>query len=346
MQAKAALVIASLTLVGLLAPLACGRKQSAPPVDAAPSSSVVASALLSTSAVPAPPPSQAFAGVPLRALVAAEAWEPAAHAIEQLSDDEQKTATVRLARLRISLGRCTVPEGERALEVLARLREMPEATAIETFLARAEVDALVCAEKDREALAIGAPHGLAAREGAVASRTLARALEATGDFAGARVAIGKAIVGAPRAGLDVGTLLAWRLRLDRKLADEPAIQTDRRKLYLEYPRAFEAAVAAGEPGDLPKLSLPEQLQRATTLAVAGRADDVLAAIDEAAKLGALPRQVARLRGSMLYKAKAYDRAAPALMDAAKLGIWGATKGDASAKWAIADGDALYDGFHA
>jgi soluble lytic murein transglycosylase len=336
--------------VASLSILACPRRRDAQTLDAAPSASASTSTQASakgSASTASAAASQAFATVPLRALVAAEAWEPAAHAIEQLSEAEQSTATVRLARLRISIGRCTVPEGERALEVLAKLREMPESAPIEkTLLARLEVDALVCANKLEQALTIGPPHGLASREGGAAFRTLARALEAKGDVAGARTALSKAITDAPRAGLDVDALVAWRLRLDRKLTDAPAIESDRRKLFLDHPRGFELAVAAGEPADPPKLSLAEWLERANTLASLGRADDALKAIDEAAKAGALPRQVARLRGSMLYKAKAYDRAATALMDAAKLGIYGATKGDASAKWGIADGDALYDGFHA
>ena len=331
--------------------LACpSRKSDAPPATSASvaSGSASGSAALASSSSGAPVVASGsssassssaapFATVGFRDLVAVEAWALAAQALDSTAAKEPDSFVRLLARTRAAVGLCTKPEGERALAAFAKLREDKLAAPLESVLARLEVDAMVCAERYDDALK--GPHGLPSRSGAIAARTLARVLEATGDLDGARAALTKAIDGGPQAGLPVGALLVWRLRLDRKKSDDRAIDADRKRLFLEFPSSFDEAVAAGEPRDEPKLSLDEWWKRAKSLAVAGRSDDALAAIDQAAKAfgpAVSPRRVAREKGSALYRAKAYARAAVALDDAAKLG--GAPN--------KMDDDALDDAFHA
>ncbi|MEO7097040.1 MAG: hypothetical protein ABI175_27520, partial [Polyangiales bacterium] len=201
--------------------------------------STSASASVTTAASAAP-----FAGVGYRELVAVEAWDLAAEAIDRIGNKEPESFVRTLARTRAAIGRCTKAEGELALAAFPTLRADKRASTIEGVLSRLEVDALVCAQRYDDALK--APNGLRTRDGAVAARLLARVLEATGDLKGARAALAKAIEGGPKAGLPVGSLLVWRLRLDRKDGDTAATEADRRKLYLEYPGSFDQAVAAGE----------------------------------------------------------------------------------------------------
>jgi len=275
-----------------------------------------------------------LASVGWRALVACEAWDLAADAIDALPEPERDRTPARLGRMRVAVGRCTKPEGAIALEHAKKLEGREDAAPVRATIARLEIDANVCAEKWKEALDAPSPHGLRARTGAVASRTLARALEATGDVAGARAALTKAIEGAPKAGLPLGALLVWRLRLERTAGDEASAEADRKRLFVELPASFEAAVAGGESSTQPKLDVDAWLKRAESLAGLGRADDAIKAIDEAATLGAPARKVARAKGHVLYVAKSYTRAAIALAEAAKLGPPGG------------DGESIDDEFHA
>src|SRR5207248_4738970 len=151
-------------------------------------------------------------------------------------------------------------------------------------------------------------------------RTLAKAKEGVGDLSGARAALVDAISDAPHAGLSVGALLSWKLRLDRALSDAATAEADRKKIYLEFPASFDALVAASESKDPPAtMSADDWIARAKSLANLGDADGALAAIDEAEKAGLVARRVAHEKGSMLYRAKAYAKAAIALDASAALG---------------------------
>lgn len=277
-----------------------------------------------------------IAALPAATLVGAEAWALAAPALDKLPEGARKAFGHRVARARVAVGLCTREEGERALTEIAAARLLPEASPkpMPELLARLEVDAWVCAERWKEALAAPGDAGLLARKGALAARTRAKALEATGDLAGARAALDDAIARAHAAGLDRGKLLGWRLALLRKSpaskAVDAAIEGDVRTLYLELPSAFDRL---GEKAPAP-LSAKDLLRRADALAAAGRADDAVAAVAAAAALTDAPsaRALARAKGKVLYRAKAYGKAAEALTAAAALGG--------------ADDDAIDDAFHA
>ncbi len=305
-----------------------GAKTAEPASSASGSASSVATGATSASGSAMPSAttsasSSPFAAVPYRDLVAVEAWDEAARALDALLEPEKSGVVAQFARARVSVGLCTKEEGEKALVAIAALRASKDASvfaAVVDTLGRIEVDAMVCAEKWADALKAPAPQGLSARSGALAARTLARALEATGDLAGARKALTTAIAGGAKVGLPLGALWLWRLRLDRRLADESAAKDDRRRLFLDFPKTFDEAVAGGEKKDSPEgLSAEDWLVRAKSLANSGAADDAIAAVDEAQKLGLGARRIAHEKGWSLYRAHAYTRAAIALTDSAKLG---------------------------
>lgn len=331
--------------------LACQRPTPPPPVttsasvatdaafdadadaEAGSDASTDAAASAETGASPAADP---LAALPASSLVAAEAWALAAPALDRAPTGAQSSFGHRVARARVGVGICTKEEGARALAEIAAARAAPEATQkpMPELLARLEVDAWVCAERWKEALAAPGEAGLLARKGALAARTRAKALEATSDLVGARAALDEAIAKAHAVGLDRGRLLVARLAVLRKLpagkAVDAAIEGDRRALYLDLPGAFDKL---GEPAPT-GLSAKDLLRRAEALAGAGRADDALAAIAAAGKLPDAPaaRALARARGKALYRAKAWAKASEALSAAAALGG--------------ADDDAVDDAFHA
>lgn len=272
--------------------------------------------------------------MPWRSLVAAEAWDLASSALAALPETDARRPEVMLARARVAVGRCSCDEGAHALEAIATLRALdpPIAKEVRAVVDRLEVDALVCAQRWKEALEIKGPNALAARKGAVGARTLAKVKEGVGDLTGARAALVEAIKDAPHAGLSVGALLAWKLRLDRSLSDASGAEADRKRLFLEFPASFDAAVAAGESKAPPtSMSTEDWVARAKSLAALGDADGALLAIDEAAKLGLAPRRVAHEKGSMLYRARSYAKAATALDASAAMGN---------------DASAIEDAFHA
>jgi soluble lytic murein transglycosylase len=330
-----ALVTAPLLLAG------CPSRRAAPGANASsssglsasgsskPSASALASGSASGASASATP--RALAGVPFATLVSAEAWDEALVTIAALPEAERSTPAVRLATVRASVGRCATGDAKNALEAIATLRAAKEGAAIAAVLALLEVDAWVCDGRWKDALAAPAPQGLSARKGAAAQRTLARGLEAVGDFKGAREALDRALAGASAAGLSAGALRIGRARLDAKLADTTASEADFRLLFVAHPRDYDAALAAGLVAPTLALSSADWLQRAEALAGLGREVDATAAIDEAAKLGVDARKLARARGWALYRARAYAKAAPALAAAAKL---------------ASDADALSDAFHA
>ncbi|MBL8714400.1 MAG: transglycosylase SLT domain-containing protein [Myxococcales bacterium] len=287
-------------------------------------------------AIAAAPAVDPLAALPAATLVGAEAWALAAPALDKLPEGARKAFGHRVARARVAVGLCSREEGERALTEIAAARLLPEASPkpMPELLARLEVDAWVCAERWKEALAAPGDAGLLGRKGALAARTRAKALEATGDLAGARAALDEAIARAHAAGLDRGKLVTWHLALLRKSptskAIDAAIDGDLRTLYLDLPVTFDKL---GEKPPAP-LSAKELLRRADALASAGRADDAVAAV---AAAGAAPdapttRALARAKGKVLYRAKAYTKAAEALTAASALG------GN--------DDDAIDDAFHA
>jgi len=304
----------------VLLPFACRRAPTtsstiAPSVSASASSvaapSVSASASTSSSSDP-------LAAVPWVALVAAEAWDPAARALDALPASERDAPAAKLARLRVANGRCTHEEGERAValaDALASVNEIPV-----DLLTRLRVDALICAGRAKDALAITGPQALTARKGARNAVVRARALEEAGDLSAARAALGEAIDGAGAAGLPTGALIAWRLRLLRKLPTSPevtkAVETDRKRLFIEHPLAFDVAVKKGEPSAAPPMDADGWLKRADTLAGLGRGEDAMHAIDAAASAGALHRKVVRARGHALFRARSWLKAATALKEAA------------------------------
>jgi soluble lytic murein transglycosylase len=287
--------------------------------SSAAAASVAASASASTSTAASSDP---IASVPWQALVAAEAWEPAAHSLSVVPEKET-TPAVQLGRVRVAIGRCKKDEAETALKSIKSLREGGAVKPIEDVLARLEVDALLCAERWADALAVQGPAALSARKGAAAAWTRARALEANGDHAGARAAVTEALEGAAAAGLPVGRLIAFRLKSLRGIAVSPevtrAIDADRKKLFVEHPSTFDAAAKEGEPQTAPAMTADDWLSRARSLAAANRPEDALHAIDAAASAGAPPRKVARARGHALWAAKSWVRAEPLLRAAAAMG---------------------------
>lgn len=269
---------------------------------AAVSASASASASASTSVAVAADP---LRSVPWTSLVAAEAWELAASTLDALP--EPATPAMKLARLRVAVGRCTKPEGERALELAKTVTEPAD------LVASLRVDALICAGRAGEALAVTGPGALAARKGARAAVLRARAMEEAGDLTGARAAITEAIEGGAAAGLPVGTLLNTRLRVLHKLPASPetkkAIESDRKRVFIEFPLSFNETASA------PELDAAGWMKRADTLAGLGRAESAMQALD-AAVPGVPAKKLARARAHALYKARAYPRAAVALKESA------------------------------
>lgn len=322
--------VPAIVVVAALSFAACRAKQAPAPASA-PSTSTSASTLASVSssasavASSSLPPSlpDPLASVSWQALVAAEAWPHAARAIDALPADVRATFPARLARLRVSTGLCTEEEGARGAEEAAKLRDDPAAAKLVDLVRALEVDALLCANKPREALAITGPGALATRRGPLAAWTRARALEASGDLSGARVAVTEAIDAGASSGLPTGKLVAFRLALLRKLPATVdvtrAIEADRKRLFVEFPTSFDAAGKQGEPQTAPTLDAAAWLQRADALASLGRAEDALHAIDAAKSAGANARKVTRARAHALWKAKSWARAAPLLKEAAALG---------------------------
>ncbi len=316
----------ALTAIALV-PFACHRATSTA-ATTAPSASASASIAAFASAPPSTSVSAATSAsvdplhkVPWFALVAAEAWEPAARALDLLPEADRGTPSAKLARLRIAVGRCTREEGERAVslaEALASVNEVPI-----DVLTRLRIDALICAGRAKDALAITGPQALAARKGARHAVVRARALEDSGDLAGARVALGEAIDGAAAAGLPTGSLIASRLRVLRKLPVSVdvtrAIDADRKRLFIEFPLAFDTAVKQGEPAAAPPIDVNGWFKRADVLAGLGRGEDAMHAIDAAASAGAAHKRVVRARGRALFRARSWLKAATALKESAALG---------------------------
>jgi soluble lytic murein transglycosylase len=336
-------ILAAATVGSLLLAAGCPSRKAEPPASGATVASsgsarpsaptgVSASASASTSSGPAGSASvRALASVPVPTLVSAEAWDEALLSIAALPASEASSLATRLSRARALVGRCEPRDATPALDEIAALRAAKEGASIAPVLDSLEVDAWVCGGQWKEALAAPAPQGLAARPGATAQRTLARALEAVEDYKGARAAIDRALTGATAAGLSSGALRVTRARLDAKLADTGALAADFRLLFVAHPRDYDAALAAGQTAPSLTLSAADWLQRADALASLGREADATAALDEAQKLGADARKLARARGWVAYRAKAYAKAIPALLAAAKLAT---------------DADALSDAFHA
>ncbi len=332
---RAAFATASvLTLVGWS--FACGNARrgdvattpasaSASVTPSASVSATIASASVAASASGAPDP---IALVPWPSLVAAEAWEPAGRALDALAASEkgaeQGALHVKLARLRVAVGRCTRAEGERGEALATALAKEPDAAKLGEVIQRLRVDALLCAERWKDALAIVGPGGLAERKGALAAWARAKALEGAGELAGARAALGEAIEGGARVGLPVGTLVVTRLRVLRALAKESskellaAIEADRRKLFVEHPLAFDAAVRNGEPNAAPDLDGKAWLARADALANLGKGEEALHAVSAAAAAGTPARTIARAKGHVLWKARSYAKAKVALEEAIAL----------------------------
>ncbi|MGZ3450896.1 MAG: lytic transglycosylase domain-containing protein [Polyangiales bacterium] len=318
-------------VLALAAPLACrgrggGVSTTTTPSTSSSSVASVASASASSSASGSASASalasiDPIASVPWTALVAAEAWEPAAQAMAAAPGKESSPA-MRLGRVRVAVGRCTKDEGDVALRLIKSLREGGTHKPIEDVLAGLEVDALLCAERWADALAVQGPAALSARKGAAAAWTRARALEANGDHAGARAAVSGAIDGAANAGLPAGRLIAFRLKVLRAMPASVeitrAIDADRKKLFIEHPAAFDAAAKDGEPQTAPAMSGEDWLQRARALANANRPEDALHAIDAAASAGIPARKVARARGHALWAAKSWVRAGTLLQAAAAM----------------------------
>lgn len=351
----ALVVFAGVFAGALLAATSCGRAKDHGPATAA---STAASSAPPSASTPAPGPSTSAAsgsaaGAPAivdpvarlawRELVAAGAWEHAARALDALPEGDRATVAARLARLRVSTGRCTKEDGARGVALAEGLAGAPDVPP--ELLARLRVDALICAERFAEAVACVGPGSLASRKGAASgsrqgaalAATRARVLEGAGDLSGARAAYADAIDGAPRAGLPTGTLVAARLRLLRRLPASPeierAIEADRTRLFVEHPPSFEAATKAGEPPftvgqgavgqgtvgkGAPTLDAEGWLKRADALATLARVEDAQHAIDAAASAGASKKRVARARGHALWKARSYAKAAPALREASAL----------------------------
>lgn len=313
---------AAIAILGLaIAPFACRRTtpEAPTPTPSASVSVAVASASVPVVASAAPaPPVDPLTTVPWPALVAAEAWEPAGRAIDALT---LSSPASNLARLRVAVGLCTRPEGERGVLLAEALASTAEAADV---VAALRVDALICAGRAKDALAVTGPSALAARKGPRASVLRARALEEAGDLPGARAALTDAIdTGAPM-GLPIGTLIASRIRILRKLAGDnaKAIESDRKRLFVEFPLAFDAAGKASEPTTSPTLDATAWMKRADTLAGLGRAEDALHALDAAASspLGAPPpKKILRARAHALWKARAYPRAIVALKESAQHG---------------------------
>lgn len=320
-------------LVGALlvgAPIACGRSSHPAPVAAASAStsastsasvsapasaSVSASASASASVAPDP-----FAQVGFRDLVAAEAWNEAERALGRLAPADRETPAARLATVRTAVGRCRKDEAQKALEHLDKLASTPDLPL--ELLTRLRIDALVCAERLADALAVDGPFALSKRKGAIAAAARGRVLEKAGDLSGARAAYGDAIDGAKGSGLPIGNLLVARLAVLRKLPTSPdldkAVEADRKRLFLEHPAAFDAAVKAGESATAPKLSADEWLARADALASMGKGEDAQHAIDAAQSAGASKPRVARARGHAWWRARNYAKASPALLEASAL----------------------------
>jgi len=305
-----------------LLPFACRRTPTEAPAAPAPSASASTSAFAaptvtaSTSAAPNDP----LSSVPWVALVAAEAWEPAARALDAAKESERNTPHAKLARLRVAVGICTRAEGERAVTLAESLATSPD--VLPTVLTRLRVDALLCAGRAKDALAVTGPEALSSRKGARNAVVRARALEEAGDLPGARAALSEAIDGAGPAGLPTGNLIASRLRVLRKLPASAevtkAIDADRKRLFVEFPLAFNSAVKQGESAAAPPMDASAWLKRAEHLAGLGRGEDAMHAIDAAASAGASHKKVVHARGHALFRARSWAKAATALKEAASL----------------------------
>lgn len=255
-----------------------------------------------------------------RDLVATGAWEHAAKALSLLALPDRETPSARLADARVAIGRCTKDEGARAVKLLDGLTGSPDLPP--EIATRLRVDALVCAERFVDALAIVGPGSLGSRKGAASAAARARVLENAGELSAARTAYGEAIDGASGAGLPTGALITARLRVLRKLAASPetekAIAADRARLFIDFPLAFDAATKAGESPTAPKMSADDWFRRANALAAAGHAEDAQHAIDAAASAGATKKKVVRARAHAYWKARVWAKAAPALKEASAL----------------------------
>lgn len=313
--------IGALALI-VAAPFACrGPKGNQPSTAASASTSAsasvstFASASTSASALVSAAP-DLLALVPWPSLVAAEAWELAAKAIDALPPADQGSVAARLARLRAAVGRCTREEGERGV-ALAESLTTGAADVANGLVAYLRVDALICAGRAKEALAVTGPAALSARKGPRAAVLRARAMEESGDYAGARAAIGEAIDTGATAGLPIGTLINTRLRVLRKLPVTPeitkAIEADRKRLFVEFPLSFTETATA------PTLDVAGWMKRADTLAGLGRTEDAMHALDAAHSAGGPAKKIARARAHALWKARSYARAATALKECATHG---------------------------
>jgi soluble lytic murein transglycosylase len=308
--------------LALLGPAGC-RRDTRPPAASNPSASPPhaksvappAAASATKSDVPERADDPLLA-VDHRALIAAEAWDLAARAIDALDEAARSSVSARLARVRAAIGRCTTEEGARAVAAIVELRKEKALASHDPLLTRFEIDALLCAGRPKEALAIGGPSSLALRKGPAAAWTRARALEAAGDLAAARRALDDAI--AAPGGLPLGALLRARIRITRALGESD--EADRLRLYLELPAEFEQLTPPGAPPITAQSdgAASKFLRRADAYAAIGRADDAERAVDAAAGAGATARAVARARGRVLYRAKSYARAAAALRAAVQL----------------------------
>lgn len=319
-------------LTAALAPTACGRTTTPAPTAAASSSSSAASSssvVVAASSAPASSsaptaastsPPDPLARVSYRDLVAAGAWEAAARAVAGLSEPERAGAPARLALARIAIGRCTKDEGARAVTLLDGLTGTPDLPA--EVVARLRVDALVCAERWSDALAVDGAGALVHRKGAAAAAARARVLEQAGELSAARLAYGDAIAGARSAGLPQGALLSARLRVLRKLATnadvEAAIASDRARLFIEFPLAFDAAAKAGESPTAPPMTANDWVRRAEALAALGKGEEAQHALDAAASAGLPKPKLARARAHAHWKARSWSKAAVALREASAL----------------------------
>jgi soluble lytic murein transglycosylase len=302
---------------------ACARKDGARAVEHPDAAvTVAASATPSASASIAPAAASASASTaaadPLdslsaRELLAAGSYARAAKAFDRLPTETAATPLVRLGRARAGVGVCTPAEGAAARTTIEALERDPSMATISGELAALHTDALVCEAIATAVLTDATPAALRSRRDAVSQRALAKFLRASGDLAGARAAIDRAIADAPRAGLSVGALRRERLAIDRALGDAAAISDDVLRLWREHPAAFDAThePAPSDP------SAHDALARADAAAQLGRADWALEAIELASRKGAAARDVARAKGRALYRAKSYGKAIAALSDAAK-----------------------------
>lgn len=299
--------------LALVACLACGRRESAPPAPLASSAAVTIDASDDGAAASAPEPDAK--SIAWAEAVRLEKWDEAARALDALPDADKARADVRYVRARTALAR---GEHAKALELLQGVEGQLPLLAEDVAKHRAEAKLFVGPFSE-------AGDWFATRAGAAAQLKAATAYEKAKEPAKARLACDRAIGADRRTRTQEAEARAMRFRLaGDKLSDVEI--GDARWLYVHAPDlAVGAAAVAAWPRLDPKhpITTTELMTRGKAFGDAGKIDEAFRAIDDTASaIGPNVEHYERLRakGYVLYHARTrYFEAAKLLTEAATNG---------------------------